>query len=57
MLPADYTRGMGINCPGYVAKRCARHRDIPLGPTAYSWVRTYIRARPGCEMFIPWEQP
>jgi hypothetical protein len=53
MLPADYTRCMGLTpvCP--YRHQCARHRDIP-DTAAISWVRNL---NPGedeqCEHFIP----
>ena len=53
MLPADYTRCMGLTpvCP--YRQQCARHRDIP-DTAAISWVRN-LNPEEGeqCEHFIP----
>lgn len=56
MLPADYTRCMGLSpeCP--MRQRCARHCDIPDN-RAISWVRNLNPAEDAqCLYFIPFER-
>ena len=53
MLPADYTRCMGLSpeCP--MRQRCARHCDIPDN-RAISWVRNLNPAEDAeCLYYIP----